>query len=145
PLSAFAARAPAVRPRRERARAHARHARHGGRAGAGRGHASDGGGDAGARQGLRVPVLRGRAPRFRGADAPGLPRADRRPELRRGEALPGGAPVNCDVLVVGGGPAGSPLPALPAEKGWRVTLLEKEPPPRFHIGESLLPHNLPIF
>src|ERR1051326_5987975 len=52
---------------------------------------------------------------------------------------------DCDVLVVGGGPAGSTISALLAEKGWRVTLLEKERHPRFHIGESLLPHNLPIF
>ncbi len=51
----------------------------------------------------------------------------------------------CDILVVGGGPAGSTISALLAEKGWRVTLLEKERHPRFHIGESLLPHNLPIF
>ena len=50
----------------------------------------------------------------------------------------------CDVLVVGGGPAGSTIAALLAEKGWQVTLLEKEHHPRFHIGESLLPHNLPI-
>ncbi|PYM80834.1 MAG: hydroxylase, partial [Candidatus Rokuibacteriota bacterium] len=46
---------------------------------------------------------------------------------------------------MGGGPAGSTISALLAEKGWRVTLLEKEHHPRFHIGESLLPHNLPIF
>ncbi len=50
----------------------------------------------------------------------------------------------CEVLVVGGGPAGSTIAALLAERGWRVTLLEKERHPRFHIGESLLPHNLPI-
>lgn len=53
-------------------------------------------------------------------------------------------PEECDVLVVGGGPAGSTISTLLAEKGWRVTLLEKERHPRFHIGESLLPHNLPI-
>jgi flavin-dependent dehydrogenase len=52
---------------------------------------------------------------------------------------------DCDVLVVGGGPAGSTISALLAEKGWSVTLLEKEHHPRFHIGESLLPHNLPLF
>jgi flavin-dependent dehydrogenase len=52
---------------------------------------------------------------------------------------------DCDVLVVGGGPAGSTISALLAEKGWSVTLLEKDHHPRFHIGESLLPFNLPIF
>ncbi len=51
---------------------------------------------------------------------------------------------SCHVLVVGGGPAGSTIATLLAEKGWRVTLLEKEHHPRFHIGESLLPMNLPI-
>src|SRR5580765_5842976 len=53
--------------------------------------------------------------------------------------------TDCDVLVVGGGPAGSTISALLAEKGWKVTLLEKDHHPRFHIGESLLPWNLPIF
>ena len=52
---------------------------------------------------------------------------------------------DCDVLVVGGGPAGSTISALLAEKGWDVVLLEKDHHPRFHIGESLLPHNLAIF
>jgi flavin-dependent dehydrogenase len=50
----------------------------------------------------------------------------------------------CDVAVVGGGPAGSTVATLLARKGWRVTLLEKARHPRFHIGESLLPMNLPI-
>ena len=49
-----------------------------------------------------------------------------------------------DVIVIGGGPAGSTIASLLAEKGWRVTLFEKAPHPRFHIGESLLPMNLPI-
>ena len=50
----------------------------------------------------------------------------------------------CDVIVIGGGPAGSTVSSLLAEKGWHVVLLEKERHPRFHIGESLLPMNLPI-
>ena len=51
----------------------------------------------------------------------------------------------CDVMVVGGGPAGSTAAALLAELGWRVVLMEKDRHPRFHIGESLLPMNLPLF
>jgi flavin-dependent dehydrogenase len=51
----------------------------------------------------------------------------------------------CDVLVIGGGPAGSTAATLLAERGHRVTLLEKAHHPRFHIGESLLPANLPLF
>ena len=52
--------------------------------------------------------------------------------------------IACDVLVVGGGPAGSTISAVLAEQGWNVHLLEKDPHPRFHIGESLLPQSLPI-
>lgn len=51
----------------------------------------------------------------------------------------------CDVLVIGGGPAGTTVAPLLAEKGYRVVLLEKARHPRFHIGESLLPANLPLF
>lgn len=54
-------------------------------------------------------------------------------------------PVHCDVLVVGGGPAGATISALLAERGHRVVVVEKERHPRFHIGESLLPLNLPLF
>lgn len=51
----------------------------------------------------------------------------------------------CDVLVIGGGPAGSTIAPLLAEKGYQVVLVEKARHPRFHIGESLLPANLPLF
>jgi flavin-dependent dehydrogenase len=51
----------------------------------------------------------------------------------------------CDVAVIGGGPAGATVAALLAERGWRVAVLEKDRHPRFHIGESLLPHNNPLF
>lgn len=53
-------------------------------------------------------------------------------------------PSCCDVLVIGGGPAGSTISSLLVERGWKVVLLEKDQHPRFHIGESLLPMNLPI-
>ncbi|TXI47275.1 MAG: FAD-binding protein [Lysobacter sp.] len=55
-----------------------------------------------------------------------------------------GAVVDCDVLVIGGGPAGATAATLLARRGWRVLCLEKSRHPRFHIGESLLPMNLPI-
>lgn len=50
----------------------------------------------------------------------------------------------CDVLVIGGGPGGSTAATLLARRGWQVTMLEKAHHPRFHIGESLLPMNMPI-
>ena len=57
---------------------------------------------------------------------------------------PGNAGV-CEVLVAGGGPAGSTIAALLAERGLNVVVVEKDVHPRFHIGESLLPLNLPLF
>jgi len=51
----------------------------------------------------------------------------------------------CDVAVIGGGPGGSTAAALLARRGYRVIALEKARHPRFHIGESLLPMNLPVF
>ncbi|HVI57815.1 MAG TPA: NAD(P)/FAD-dependent oxidoreductase [Luteimonas sp.] len=53
-------------------------------------------------------------------------------------------PLDTDVLVIGGGPSGSTIATLLAREGWQVTQLEKERHPRFHIGESLLPMNMPI-
>ena len=59
------------------------------------------------------------------------------------------APVTCayetDVLVIGGGPAGSCAATLLAQRGHRTIVMEKAHHPRFHIGESLLPANLPLF
>lgn len=72
------------------------------------------------------------------------------PVGKRGTALTGlkqdPIPVaTCDIFVVGGGPAGSTVAALLAERGYRVVLADKDRHPRFHIGESLLPQNLPLF
>lgn len=50
-----------------------------------------------------------------------------------------------DVVVIGGGPAGSTAANLVAQRGFRVLCVERERFPRFHIGESLLPCDLPIF
>lgn len=58
-----------------------------------------------------------------------------------GEPLRG----RCDVFVIGGGPAGSTISTLLAQRGFDVVLAEKGVHPRFHIGESLLPMNLELF
>jgi flavin-dependent dehydrogenase len=52
------------------------------------------------------------------------------------EVATGAAP---DVIVIGGGPAGSTVSTLLAQQGCRVQLFERERFPRFHIGESLIP------
>ena len=44
-----------------------------------------------------------------------------------------------DVVVIGGGPAGSTTSTILAQGGLKVGLFEREKFPRFHIGESLIP------
>lgn len=50
-----------------------------------------------------------------------------------------------DVVILGGGPAGSTVATLLAAQGFDVVVVEKEHFPRFHIGESLLPASVNIF
>ncbi len=49
------------------------------------------------------------------------------------------------VLIIGGGPAGSALAGLLARRGRRSLIIERERFPRFHIGESLLPQSMGVF
>ncbi|MEM9556586.1 MAG: NAD(P)/FAD-dependent oxidoreductase [Acidobacteriota bacterium] len=53
-------------------------------------------------------------------------------------------PAAVDVLVLGGGPGGSTAASLLARAGADVLVVERETFPRFHIGESLLPYNVPL-
>jgi flavin-dependent dehydrogenase len=46
-------------------------------------------------------------------------------------------PDTYDVVVAGGGVGGMALAARLAERGYRVVLVEKKPPPEFRLGESL--------
>jgi geranylgeranyl reductase family protein len=50
-----------------------------------------------------------------------------------------------DVIVIGGGPAGSTVATRMQQLGRKVVLFERERFPRFHIGESLLPCSMPLF
>lgn len=50
-----------------------------------------------------------------------------------------------DVIVIGAGPSGSTAANLLAQRGLSVLALERQRFPRFHIGESLLPIDLPLF
>ena len=50
-----------------------------------------------------------------------------------------------DVIVVGGGPAGTTFAHLMRRSGHEVLLVERERHPRFCIGESLLPGSMPIW
>jgi len=49
-------------------------------------------------------------------------------------------PNTCDVLVIGGGPAGSGTATLLAREGLDVVLLDKVKHPRPKVGESIIPH-----
>ena len=46
--------------------------------------------------------------------------------------------TNYDVIVMGGGPAGSTIASILSREGRKVVLFEKERFPRHHIGESLM-------
>ncbi len=50
-----------------------------------------------------------------------------------------------DVVVIGGGPAGSTVSTLLAQHGCKVQLFERDRFPRFHIGESLIPETYWVF
>jgi len=49
-------------------------------------------------------------------------------------------PEHCDVLIIGGGPAGSSAAIQLAQDGFAVVLLERAEFPRNQVGESLIPH-----
>ncbi len=50
---------------------------------------------------------------------------------------------SCDVVIVGGGPAGCAAACVLAEQGRKVVVLEREKFPRYHVGESMIPFTYP--
>ncbi len=52
--------------------------------------------------------------------------------------------IDYDVIIAGGGPAGSTAAALLAGYGYRTLIIDAGRHPRFHIGESMLPASEPV-
>jgi len=80
---------------------------------------------------------------------PAVRRLYRQEELGRTLAAPArravsGGHADYDVLIVGGGPGGSSAATFLSRGGLRVAVAEREAFPRFHVGESLLPANMPV-
>lgn len=57
---------------------------------------------------------------------------------------PSSLSTNYDVAVIGGGPAGAALATFLARAGHRCVIFEQSKFPRYHIGESLIPHTYGI-
>jgi flavin-dependent dehydrogenase len=65
--------------------------------------------------------------------------------LEKENASPRVFPAEADAVICGGGPGGSTFATLMARMGHTAVVFEREKFPRFHIGESLLPWNVPLF
>jgi len=52
--------------------------------------------------------------------------------------------LDCEVLIIGAGPAGTVAAAFLKQRGIDVRIAERHVAPRFVIGESLLPHGLDV-
>src|SRR6266566_6993388 len=53
--------------------------------------------------------------------------------------------LDADVIIIGGGPAGSALGTYLARDGHKTMIIEKDIHPRDHVGESLTPSTNLIF
>ncbi|TMK96203.1 MAG: NAD(P)/FAD-dependent oxidoreductase [Actinobacteria bacterium] len=57
----------------------------------------------------------------------------------------GAEQFDADVIIIGGGPAGSTLGTLLAQNGRKALIIEKDIHPRDHVGESLVPSTNLVF
>jgi len=53
--------------------------------------------------------------------------------------------MEVDVIIIGGGPAGSAMGSYLAKAGVKCIVFEKEKFPRPHVGESLVPASTRVF
>ncbi|MBL8889827.1 MAG: NAD(P)/FAD-dependent oxidoreductase [Planctomycetaceae bacterium] len=61
------------------------------------------------------------------------------PQAKSQPRMTGSVQPQYDCIVMGAGPGGGTVASLVAQQGWKTLLVDRDPMPRFHVGESLMP------